>query len=257
MKSLILIVCTATLVVACATSPLGRKQLRFLPDSQLDQMGAAAFAETKKQEPLLQDPRTNRFVSCIAGHITRQVDQGSWEVQVFDDDAVNAFALPGGKIGVYKGLFKAARNQDQLAAVIGHEVAHVIAKHANERVSTAYAAQGVTQLAGAIAGGGVQGQRVMALMGLGAQVGVLLPWGRTQESEADLIGLDLMARAGFDPRQSVPLWQNMAAVGGGQPPEFLSTHPSSTTRINNLQNRMPQALQLFQQAQSAGRRPNC
>lgn len=244
------------IIAACATSPTGRKQLRFLPDSQLNEMGAAAFAETKKQEPLSRDGRINGFVSCVAGHITREVG-GQWEVRVFDSDDVNAFALPGGKIGVYKGLFKAARNQDQLASVLGHEVGHVIAKHANERVSTATATSGAIQLAGVIAGGGVQGERIMALMGMGAQVGILLPWGRTQESESDVIGLDLMARAGFDPRQSVAVWQNMSKLGGKQPPEFLSTHPSHSTRIDNLNSNMPKALETYKKARAQGKRPNC
>ena len=250
------ILITALLVAACATSPTGRKQLRFMSDSQMKQMGAAAFDETKKKEKVSTDQRMTAFVSCVSNHITRQVG-GQWEVQLFDDDAVNAFALPGGKIGVYKGLFKAARNQDQLASVIGHEVGHVLAKHANERVSTAFATEGAIQLAGAISGGGATGQRVMAMMGMGAQVGILLPWGRTQESESDLIGLDLMARAGFDPRQSVAVWQNMAQIGGNQPPEFLSTHPSHQTRIENLNNAMPQALQTYKQAQASGKRPSC
>jgi predicted Zn-dependent protease len=178
-----------------------------------------------------------------------------WEVQVFADDDANAFALPGGKIGVYTGLLKVARTQDQLAAVIGHEVAHVLSRHANERVSTAYTAEAALTAVGT---SGIVSPQLMGLMGLGAQVGVLLPFSRTQESEADILGLDLMARAGFDPRQSIALWQNMnASRKGGAPPEFMSTHPSDATRMSKLNARMPHAMSLYQAAQAGGRRPRC
>jgi predicted Zn-dependent protease len=142
--------------------------------------------------------------------------------------------------------------------VIGHEVAHVVAQHANARVSSAYAAEAGLALANVLAGAASpQKQQLLALLGLGAQVGVLLPYGRAQESEADLLGLDLMAHAGFDPRESVQLWKNMARAGGGQPPEFLSTHPSGRTRINDLNSRMPHALSLYEQARAQGKSPDC
>jgi predicted Zn-dependent protease len=185
-------------------------------------------------------------------------DLRSWEIVVFRDDTPNAFALPGGKIGVNTGLFSVARNQDQLATVLGHEVAHVVAQHSNERVSTAYAAESGLQLAQAIAGApGAEQSQLLALLGLGAQVGILLPYGREQEREADLIGLDLMADAGFDPRESIALWQNMAQAGGGQPPEFLSTHPSHGTRIQALAQRMPEALARADAARRRGALPAC
>jgi predicted Zn-dependent protease len=182
----------------------------------------------------------------------------AWEVVLFQEDSANAFALPGGKIGVHSGLLKVARNQDQLATVLAHEVAHVIAEHSNERVSTAYATQGGLQIVQALAGG-ASGERsnLMALLGLGAQFGVLMPFSRVQESEADVIGLELMARAGFDPRESIRLWENMGEAGGGEPPEFLSTHPSHGRRISDLQSQMPKALELYKQAQAQGRRPQC
>ena len=147
-----------------------------------------------------------------------------------------------------------AENQHQLATVLGHEVAHVIARHSNERVSNQYAAQTGLQLAGAITRGSPE---LMGLLGVGAQVGVLLPFSRTQESEADKLGLDLMARAGFDPRQSVPLWQNMARSGGAGQPEFLSTHPSHGTRIQELSARIPQVMPTYESARAAGWRPAC
>ena len=257
----ILVTLIAALLAAdCATSPLGRQQLAFFPDSQLSQMGAAAFNEVKSKTPVSTDPRANDYVRCVAKGITAVLTPAEsatrgWEVLVFADDDANAFALPGGKIGVYTGLLKVARSQDQLAAVIGHEVAHVLARHANERVSTAYTAEAALT---AVSASGMVAPQLMGLMGLGTQVGVLLPFSRTQESEADLLGLDLMSRAGFDPRQSIALWQNMnASRQGGAPPEFMSTHPSDATRMSKLNARMPHAMSLFQAAQAGGRRPRC
>ena len=162
----------------------------------------------------------------------------SWEVVVFDSDQVNAFALPGGKIGVYTGLLKVAVTQDQLATVIGHEIAHVLADHSNERLSQSQIANAGLQLTNIALGSSEYAQyrgATMAALGLGVQYGVLMPYGRTQESEADIVGLELMAKSGFDPNQSVDLWKNMAkASGGAQPPELLSTHPSHGTRIQDL-----------------------
>ncbi|HET8702086.1 MAG TPA: M48 family metallopeptidase, partial [Nitrococcus sp.] len=170
----------------------------------------------------------------------------------------NAFALPGGKIGVYSGLLKVAQTPGQLAAVIGHEVGHVVAGHADERLSTAFATQtGLNLLSLVLGSEGVVSQQGMALLGLGAQVGIILPFSRTQESEADEIGEKLMAKAGFDPQQSIELWQNMSKAGGKQPPQFLSTHPSPSTRIADLRAHLPQAMQLYQQARLEGHNPDC
>jgi predicted Zn-dependent protease len=243
-------------VAACATSPLGRSQLALMPPGQLDQMGLEAFQQVKRTTPEVTDPRVSRYVQCVSDAITQQVGgTGTWQVEVFRDSAVNAFALPGGRIGVYTGLLQVAETPDQLAAVIGHEVAHVVAQHHNERVSQQFATEQGLALASALAGGGATQQSLMALLGLGAQVGVLLPYSRIQETEADKIGLDLMAQAGFDPRAAVELWRNMERDGGG--PEFLSTHPSGGTRIEELQGRMDHAMDLYQQARSSGRGPRC
>jgi len=250
----------AVVLAACATSPLGRKQLVFFPDDQLDQMGVAAYAQAKQETPPSTDAVENRYVTCVAKAVTAVAEKGpkEWEVTVFNKDDVNAFALPGGKIGVYTGLLKVAKNQDQLATVISHEVAHVLARHGNERVSTAYATQTGLELVQAMAGGASQDKsNLMALLGLGAQVGVILPFSRTQESEADLLGLDLMAKAGFDPRASVDLWKNMIAASGNGGPAFLSTHPASSQRIKDLENRMPKAMPVYEQARAQGKVPNC
>lgn len=245
------------LLTACATSPLGRTQLAILPEAQLDQMGLQAFDELKAKKPLVTDRAANDYVRCVAYGITGEAG-GQWEVAVFDDKSANAFALPGGKIGVYSGLLKVAQNQHQLAAVIGHEVAHVLAKHSNERVSQEFAVQsGISLIQAISAPQSAMGQTLMGLLGVGAEFGILLPYSRLQESEADLFGLELMARAGFDPRQSIDLWINMGNAGGGQPVEFMSTHPSHATRIQELEKHMQRALLLLQQAQAAGKYPRC
>jgi predicted Zn-dependent protease len=171
---------------------------------------------------------------------------------------VNAFALPGRKIGVYQGLLAVADNQHQLATVIAHEIGHVLARHSNERISTQFAANAGLELVSAMAGEPTATkQTLFGLLGLGTQVGILLPFNRNQESEADLIGLQLMSEAGFDPRQSVTLWQNMIEQGSESPPEFLSTHPSGESRIRALQENMAEALEASEQARTRGAVPGC
>ncbi|MGI9323911.1 MAG: M48 family metallopeptidase [Pseudomonadales bacterium] len=241
---------------------MGRSQLTLFPEAEMAQMGLSAYQDMKKQTPASQNSKTNAYVQCVSNHIVRALPGGNasdWEVTVFDDPQANAFALPGGKIGVYTGLLDVAENQNQLATVIGHEVAHVLARHSNERVSTNFVTQSGLQLAQVAAGSSSpMKQQLFGLLGVGAQVGVLLPFGRKQESEADLLGLDLMADAGFDPRASVKLWQNMAAASGGQkPPEFMSTHPSSERRIVQLNERIPSAMQKSLAARQSGRNPDC
>lgn len=250
------------LFVACATSPTGRKQFLVMPDDQMNEMGSQAFGEMKSKALLESNSKINSYVKCIAQKIANQAqDQTgvkSWEVIVFRDKQVNAFALPGGKIGVYTGILPVANSQHQLAAILGHEVGHVIARHSNERVSQSVATD--TALATVAAMMKTEGPRknmLMAALGLGAQFGVALPHSRAHENEADLIGLKLMAQAGFDPRESVVLWQNMAKASEGAPPEFMSTHPANSTRIANLSNNMEEALSLYTNAQKAGQTPNC
>ncbi len=256
--------CIVVVLSSCATSPEGRSQLKLLPDDQINSMGVQSFEQIKKDIPESKDSNMRTYVQCIADAIIPQLDKDNnpalWEVRVFTDDQANAFALPGNKIGVYDGLMKYAVNQHQVAAVIGHELAHVFAQHSNERVSEQLASQAGLTIA-AIALGSTStsedSQRlILAGLGLGVQYGVILPFSRTHESEADLIGLDLMASAGFDPRESVKLWQNMAKAGG-HTAEFLSTHPSSSTRIKDLNARMSRALGTYNQAKSQNRIPNC
>ncbi len=261
MKKIILGIVVALVLHACATSPLGRSQLILFPEAEMAQMGAAAFQDIQSKTPVSQNATTNSYVRCVADHILRAVpgtNPADWEVKVFDEPSANAFALPGRKIGVYSGLLEVAEDQDQLATVIGHEVAHVMARHSNERVSTNFVTQSGLQLAQIAAGVDTPAkQQLFGLLGLGAQVGVLLPFSRAQEAEADLVGLELMAEAGFDPRASVRLWQNMEAQGGQKPPEFLSTHPSGQRRITELNARMSEYMQISMRARAAGRMPDC
>jgi predicted Zn-dependent protease len=258
LRVLATVVIGLSMLAGCATSPTGRSQLIFMPESQMTQMGLQAFDNIKKETPVDRNVTTNAYVQCVGQAITREVGQGNWEIVVFEDKDANAFALPGNKIGVNTGLLKVAENQDQLATVIGHEVAHVLSHHSNERVSQKFAVEQGVALIGALASPrSAAGQSMMGLLGVGAQYGILMPYSRIQESEADLLGLDLMSRAGFNPRESINLWKNMTRTGDGQPPEFLSTHPSYSTRITDLNAHLPVALRLQQRALQIGKRPSC
>lgn len=258
--------CTV-LVTACATttSSTGRKQyVGAVSQQQLDQLGAQAFDEQKAKKPLTQDGKQSAYVRCVVDAIVRELPpqwrQGGWDEAVFVDKNPNAFALPGGKVGVYTGIFDVARNQDQFAAVIGHEIGHVIERHHDERVTRQMGAAGAVQLLSVLAGAryGQSGSQ-LASQGGGviAQAGFLLPGTREQETEADVVGQRLMAQAGFDPRQAVDLWQNMLAASAGRPPEWLSTHPDPKSRIGELRNRAESLMPVYQQARAAGRKPAC
>lgn len=246
------------ILTACATSPTGRSQLVFMPDSEVNSMGLQAFDSLKRENKISHNAASNHFVNCVASAITRETG-GEWEVVVFEDKSLNAFALPGGKIGVYTGLLDLVDNQDQLAAVIGHEVGHVMARHSNERLSQQMGTNlGISLIQAAAAPQSALGQTAVGLLGVGAQYGIIMPYSRLQESEADKIGLDLMARAGFNPAESIRLWQKMdQASQGMEPVEFLSTHPSHVSRIQSLQVNLPGAQQLQQQAKAAGKNPRC
>jgi predicted Zn-dependent protease len=252
-------------VAGCATSPTGHRQLKLFSAKRMAQMGDQSFQQIEKKTPTDRNAAINQYVNCVVHALTAVVAPpkggGKWNIVVFkQDQTVNAFALPGGKIGVYTGILPVTKNGAQLAAVVGHEIGHVEAGHANARVSTQYATQSGLQLVQVLAGnsiGGVNGQTLMSLLGLGAQVGIILPYSRSQESEADVLGERYMAKAGFDPREAINLWHNMQQAGGQEPPEFLSDHPSNYDRIKNLKKHLPQALDLYKQAQAKGRNPSC
>ena len=256
---------TLCLLTACDVSPTWLKQLLLMGNNDISQMGLSSFQQIKQKEKISTDPRKNQYVKCVSQAITQAIpaqysanNPGQWEVVVFDSEDVNAFALPGGRIGVYTGLLKVAKNQDQLAAVIGHEVSHVLAQHSNERLSQSQVANIGMAAADNILKNSTTKGPAMAALGMGVQYGVLMPYSRAHETEADVLGLQLMAIAGFNPQESVNLWHNMAANSKGNAPlEILSTHPSDQTRINQLQSLVPQVQPMYQQALAGGVHPQC
>lgn len=267
MKRLLLATSIAALLVACATttSPTGRRQVvGAVSDEQLAQLGAQAFAEAKAKTPQTTSSAQSGYVRCVVQRIVAQLppewQRIGWETAVFVDESPNAFALPGGKVGVNTGIFSVARNQDQLAAVVAHEVGHVYSHHHNERITQQMGAQGALQVLGALAGARYgQGAANAVVQGgsIAAQAGFLLPNSRTQESEADVVGQQLMARAGFDPRQAVSLWENMIAASRSRAPEWLSTHPDPQARIQELAGRANSLVPAYQQARAGGQAPRC
>ncbi|MBN6150516.1 M48 family metallopeptidase [Xanthomonas sp. AmX2] len=267
MRSVLLGASIAVLVAACATttSPTGRRQVvGGVSQQQLDQLGAQAFAESKAKEPIDKNPQQNAYVRCVVNALVAQLPpqwrSTGWETALFADDEPNAFALPGGKVGVNSGIFRVAKNQDQLAAVLGHEIGHVISRHHEERITRQMGAQTGLSLLGALAGaryGSAAADTVGQVGGMTAQAAFLLPGSRTQESEADVVGQRLMAQAGFNPAQAVDLWKNMMAAGGQRPPQWLSTHPDPSARIGELQRDVAALQPVYAQARSAGRVPKC
>ena len=254
----------ATVVSGCETNPYtGRSQLLMTSVREEMQMGAQAYSQVKNDPKMhqSQDPREIEPVRRVAARIieaakrskyAEMANQFQWEVTVIKDDkTMNAFALPGGKIAVYTGIFPVAKTDAGLAAVLGHEVTHALARHGAERMSQGQLTNATLQILGTAAGttGGnaMLGQAAMAALGAGVHVGVLLPFSRKHESEADYIGILLAADAGYDPRESVHLWERMEQVSGGKgPSEFLSTHPGHETRIEQLKKWMPEAMAIYQ-----------
>ena len=251
-------------LVGCETNPYtGRKQLLMTSVGQEMQMGAQAYNQVKSDPKMRpsQDPREIEPVKRVAARIieaakrskyAEMAQQFQWEVTVIKDDkTANAFALPGGKIAVYTGIFPMAKTEAGLAAVMGHKVVHALARHGAERMSQGQVANIGLQVVSAAVGmsskNPMLGQATMAALGAGAQVGVLLPFSRKHESEADYVGILLAADAGYDPRESVALWERMAHMSGGEgTAEFLSTHPSHDTRIDQLKEWMPEAIAIYQ-----------
>ena len=214
------------------------------------------FQQMRQQMPVSTDPVERAYIFCVAQSVLRVVEEPyasqAWEIEVFDMPDANAFAMPGGKIGVFSGLLDVARDQHQLAAVIGHEIAHVTLEHQAQQVNRGLATRSVAAVAGA--GIGMNPQDAQTL----AQIGLTLPFSRSHEREADVVGLLYMADAGFDPRASVTLWKNMEqSSSGGRPPQFLSTHPAPADRMGGLIGRMSEALDRYNAALARGVRPVC
>jgi predicted Zn-dependent protease len=253
---------TLSLLLACATVPLTeRKGLRLIPDSELTTLSFKEYSEVLKKSKLSNDPVKIHMVKSVGERIARaseefmrdsgmeaDIKNYKWEFNLIEDDKVaNAWCMPGGKVAVYTGILPITHDEGGLAVVMGHEVAHAIAKHGNERMSETL----LVQLGGASLSLALSkeptltNQIFMAAYGLGANVGILLPYSRLHESEADRIGLVLMAKAGYDPRGAVPFWRRMNEKGGARPPEFLSTHPAPETRIKQIESLIPEAMRYY------------
>lgn len=246
-------------LAACYTVPeTGRTSLNLMPEGMLTNMALQEFNTIKSNATLLNDPARQRMVQRVGERVIQAARQNvlwlphesQWEFVVFDDDDnINAFALPGGRIGVYSGLFKVAETEDELAVVMAHEVAHVVAKHGNERVSQALAITGGALVAGQATKDmdDESRQAIMMAYGIGATYLAQLPYSRLHESEADKLGLKYMARAGYNPEAALGFWEKMKAEGGARPPEFLSTHPAPDTRIRDIRAQLPEANRIYQQ----------
>ncbi len=250
------------LVAACATSPTGRRQLMLVSEETAISSSRQAYAQEmgkyQKEGKLVTDPRTLKRVSVITERLVAQAvkmrpDSAKWQwsVQVIDDPkTVNAWCMAGGRMALYTGLImKVDPTDDELAQVMGHEIAHALANHTAERMSTAMAANAGILAAGILSDNPGQ---AMAMTAAAATVAIKLPNSRASENEADQIGIELAARAGYDPRAAVTLWQKMAKVGGSAPAEFLSTHPSDATRKDRLGALAPKMMPYYQ---AGGTRP--
>ena len=233
-------------VTACETVPVtGRSQLLLVPEGTEVKMGLDSYQQVLAKSKVSTDPRLNDQVTRVGRRIAEATGRKDyqWEFHVLEDKQANAWCLPGGKVAVYTGILPITRDDDGLAAVLGHEVAHAVARHGGERLSQNLIVQmGLTGVQTALAEKSpLVTQSVTALLGAGASVGLLLPWSRAQESEADHLGLIYMAQAGYPPRAARDLWVRMSQASGGKQPEFLSTHPSDATRIAQIEGWLPEA----------------
>jgi predicted Zn-dependent protease len=264
MRNTILFMLALFLTVGCAMNLVtGRKQLSLVSESQLQVMALDHYNAFLSEHKVL-NPATNndaamvkrvglRIANAVTDYYNRQGKQSilegyQWEFSTIDDkDVVNAWCMPGGKVAVYTGLLPITQNESALAIVMGHEIAHAVAKHGSERMSQALMQQlGGMALEIALAKEPEQTKNLFLISyGIGSQVGAMLPWSRQQETEADKFGLIFSAMAGYDPREAIPFWQRMSAAGGAKPPEFLSTHPSDERRMRDLQKFMPEAMKYY------------
>ncbi len=258
LQTLVSGVLLSVFLLGCHVVPdTGRRSLALIPADQEAALGESAFSEIKQEERISTDREKAEMVERVGRRIAAVAEEDlpglDWEFVLFDNDVINAFALPGGKVGVYTGLFQVARTEDELAVVMGHEVAHVTARHGNERMSN-YLLISLGGVALDVALREQEAQtRQMAMIayGAGATVGYILPYSRRAESEADELGLYYSARAGYDPREAPRFWERMAEAFEGQAgmPTFLATHPSHGTRVRDLEKIMPRAMRYYEEAQ--------
>ncbi len=261
------------LMAGCATVPMtGRKQLSLVSGSEINGLAATEYGKFLKENPPVQGTPDAASVERVGRRIQAAVESYmvkheyadllkgyAWQFHLVDDKEVNAWCMPGGRVVVYSGLLPITQDETGLAVVMGHEVAHAIAQHGAERMSQQLATQlGGVALGVALSSKSAETQALaMAAFGAGSTVGILLPFSRAQESEADRMGINFMAIAGYDPRASIGLWQRMAAAakGAGKPPVFLSTHPSDEQRIQRLKQEMPEALKRYEKATGQAVKP--
>jgi len=246
----------------CKTVPItGRRQLSLIPASQINSMSFNEYDEFLKSHKVVTGTKEAAMVKRVGGNIQKAVEQYfvdqnmpdqldgyDWEFNLVEEDTVNAWCMPGGKVVFYSGILPVTKTETGLAVVMGHEIAHAIANHGNERMSQTLMIQlGSVALDKALKEKPEQTRQIFATsFGLGSQLGVLLPFSRKHESEADHMGLIFMAMAGYDPREAVSFWERMAAMKeGAAPPEFVSTHPSDQTRIENMKRLLPDALKYY------------
>jgi predicted Zn-dependent protease len=262
MKNILLLLFIATLFAGCALNMVtGRNQLSLVQESELQLMATSqynTFLTTNKvlgsgnKDAAMVDRVGARIANAISKYYNGK-GQGSvlegykWEFNTVDSKDVNAWCMPGGKVVVYTGLLPVTQTETALAIVMGHEIAHAVAKHGNERMSRAMVQQlGGSALQVALAKKPTETQNLfMTSYGIGSEVGAMLPWSRQQETEADQFGLIFAAMAGYNPQEAIPFWQRMSAAGGSAPVEFLSTHPSDQTRIKKLKQFMPEAMKYY------------
>lgn len=245
--------------VGCASVPhTGRRQFNMIPDDKVNSLGAQAFNEVLAKEPEFTDKRINEIVRRVADRVSRAAEEidkprFKWEVRLIDSDVPNAVCLPSGKILVFKGILAYAKNEAGLAAIIAHEVAHAVARHASERLSQQLALRGIASVGGELLKNqdGTLNQTsrlILGAFGLGGTLGVLLPYSRTHEFEADRIGQIYMARAGYDPAESVRLWDRMAQIKKPPIPVWLSTHPADEERLAELRRYLREAQEHYAKA---------
>jgi len=245
-KRILVAVFLALFFIACqSVQQTGRSQFIVVSESQERQLGDQAYRDILKKSPLSNRSDWQTQLRRVGERIAAVADRPEykWEFNVIQGKDVNAFALPGGKIAFWEGIMPIAQDDNGVAVIMAHEVAHALARHGGERMSQEIGAQAIGQIL-ALGVGQVSPalqEDFLKVYGLGASVGVLLPWGRAQESEADRIGLTLMAKAGYDPAGAIAFWERMSNVAGDKPPEFLSTHPSDETRVAQLKAWLPEA----------------